>query len=66
MILLVPVRITGYVLGLVPLLLLTPLEHLLEEVELCGGRGDQEEGGEEGKEDARHVAALMLADELSS
>jgi hypothetical protein len=41
------------------LLLLPSLEHLLEEVELCRGRGDQEEdGGEEGEEDACHFATL--------
>lgn len=54
MVLLVPVRITSYILGLMSLLLLAPLEHLLKEVELCGGRGDQEDGGEEGEEDACH------------
>jgi hypothetical protein len=58
-ILLVPVRITSYILGLVSLLLLPSLEHLLEEVELCEGRGDQEEdSGEEGEEDACHFANL--------
>jgi hypothetical protein len=43
----------------VSLLLLPSLEHLLKEVELCGGRGDQEEdSGEEGQEDACHFATL--------
>jgi len=58
-VLLIPVRITSYILGLMSLLLLPPLEHLLKEVELCGDRGDQEEdAGEEGEEDACHFAIL--------
>ena len=49
-VLLVPARVAGYVLGRLLLLLLlwVALEHLLEELELRGGQGD--EGGQEENE----------------
>lgn len=59
-ILLVPIRVARHVLRLLSVLLLLSavVEHLLEELELCGGGADEKEGeGEDGEEDSRHVCA---------
>jgi len=61
-VLLVPIRVAGYVLGRLLLLLLlrVALEHLLEELELGGGEGEkgreeEDEGEEKGcGEDVAH------------